>query len=98
MKTAFPRGSALLHDPNLDKGPAFTGAERDALGLRGLLPPRVFTQEPCARLLFSFLLLPPRVFTQAPWAQYVRDDIQATAAAAGPARPCCARFPGSHFP
>jgi len=41
---AFPRGSALLHDPALNKGTAFTEAERDALGLRGLLPPRVFTQ------------------------------------------------------
>ncbi|HQR10836.1 MAG TPA: NAD-dependent malic enzyme [Casimicrobiaceae bacterium] len=39
------RGMALLHDPILNKGTAFTEAERDALHLRGLLPPRVFTQE-----------------------------------------------------
>jgi len=41
---AFPRGMALLHDPALNKGTAFTEEERDALGLRGLLPPRVNTQ------------------------------------------------------
>jgi malate dehydrogenase (oxaloacetate-decarboxylating)(NADP+) len=40
-----PRGAALLSDPLLNKGTAFTERERDALGLRGLLPPRVFTLE-----------------------------------------------------
>ena len=40
-----PGGMALLHDPLLNKGTAFTEAERDALGLRGLLPPHVHTQE-----------------------------------------------------
>ncbi len=35
------RGVELLHDPLLNKGTAFTAAERDALGLRGLLPPRI---------------------------------------------------------
>jgi malate dehydrogenase (oxaloacetate-decarboxylating)(NADP+) len=35
----------LLHDPALNKGSAFTDKERDALGLRGLLPPRVHTIE-----------------------------------------------------
>lgn len=39
------RGVKLLHDPVRNKGTAFTEAERDALGLRGLLPPRVHTQE-----------------------------------------------------
>ena len=34
----FPRGVALLRDPLLNKGTAFTTRERDALGLRGLLP------------------------------------------------------------
>ncbi len=38
------RGAELLHDPLLNKGTAFTEAERDALGLRGLLPPHVTTQ------------------------------------------------------
>lgn len=39
------RGAALLNDPELNKGTAFTEAERTALGLRGLLPPRVMTQD-----------------------------------------------------
>ena len=38
-------GFAMLQDPTLNKGTAFTEDERDALGLRGLLPPRVFTQD-----------------------------------------------------
>jgi len=40
-----PTGIELLHNPVLNKGTAFTEAERDALGLRGLLPPMVNTQE-----------------------------------------------------
>ncbi|WP_043589289.1 NAD-dependent malic enzyme [Geminisphaera colitermitum] len=39
------RGTALLGDSVLNKGTAFSERERDALGLRGLLPPRVFTLE-----------------------------------------------------
>lgn len=42
---AAKRGAALLNDPELNKGTAFTEAERQALGLRGLLPPRVMTQD-----------------------------------------------------
>lgn len=34
------RGVDLLHDPVLNKGTSFTQAERQALGLRGLLPSR----------------------------------------------------------
>ena len=38
-------GIELLQDPRFNKGTAFTEAERGALRLRGLLPPRVFTLE-----------------------------------------------------
>ena len=37
-------GVDLLHDPIMNKGTAFTEAEREAFCLRGLLPPRVMTQ------------------------------------------------------
>jgi malate dehydrogenase (oxaloacetate-decarboxylating)(NADP+) len=43
--THLPKGIRLLHEPLLNKGTAFSHAERDALGLRGLLPPRPFTQD-----------------------------------------------------
>lgn len=39
----IPRGRTLLQDPFLNKGTIFSATERDALGLSGLLPPRVFT-------------------------------------------------------
>jgi malate dehydrogenase (oxaloacetate-decarboxylating)(NADP+) len=40
-----PRGLALLHDPRLNKGTAFTQEERRKYGLLGLLPPAVSTVE-----------------------------------------------------
>jgi malate dehydrogenase (oxaloacetate-decarboxylating)(NADP+) len=43
--SALPKGIALLQDPALNKGTAFTEAERDTLHLRGLLPPHVSSQE-----------------------------------------------------
>ncbi len=47
-----PHGFEILQDPHLNKGTAFTPEERDALGLRGLLPPRIFTlQEQQVRVL-----------------------------------------------
>ncbi len=51
----YPRGTALLRDPTLNKGTAFSEQERDVLGLRGLLPPQVATQdEQLARVLENF--------------------------------------------
>ena len=41
----FPSGVALLRDPALNKGTAFTEAEREILGIRGLLPPVVQSME-----------------------------------------------------
>ena len=41
----LPTGAALLRDPALNKGSAFTEAERDVLGLRGLLPAVVQSME-----------------------------------------------------
>jgi malate dehydrogenase (oxaloacetate-decarboxylating)(NADP+) len=45
MDEKFPRGLELLHDPKFNKGTVFTDAERDALGLHGLLPPHAQTEE-----------------------------------------------------
>ena len=54
-RTAGERGVALLRDPTRNRGTGFTEAERDALGLRGLLPPRVHTQdEQVQRVLAQF--------------------------------------------
>jgi malate dehydrogenase (oxaloacetate-decarboxylating)(NADP+) len=39
--TEHPTGYALLHNPRLNKGTAFTETQRSAYGLEGLLPPAV---------------------------------------------------------
>jgi len=52
-------GIALLQNPLLNKGTAFTEVERDTLGLRGLLPPHVQTQdEQVTRFLENMRRLP----------------------------------------
>ena len=54
-ETAGVRGVGVLRDPALNKGTAFTEAERDALDLRGLLPPHVSSQaDQVARVLENF--------------------------------------------
>ncbi|APW45169.1 NAD-dependent malic enzyme [Rhodoferax antarcticus] len=55
----IPHGIALLQNPLLNKGTAFTEVERDSLDLRGLLPPHVQTQdEQVARFLENMRRLP----------------------------------------
>jgi len=52
---SLPTGEALLHDPALNKGTAFTEKERIKLRLRGLLPTRVCSQdEQVMRVLENF--------------------------------------------
>jgi len=56
MAALLPRGGIeLLRDPLLNKGTAFTRAERDSLGLRGLLPPHVHTQGEQAQRFLAHL-------------------------------------------
>ena len=51
----MPRGVALLNNSLLNKGTSYTERERDALCLRGLLPPRVFTiEQQVARAVGNF--------------------------------------------
>jgi malate dehydrogenase (oxaloacetate-decarboxylating)(NADP+) len=55
----MPHGMALLRDPLLNKGTAFTDRERDAYGLRGLLPAHVQTMKAQAeRVLTNLRRLP----------------------------------------
>ena len=57
--TEYPHGIALLRDPLLNKGTGFTEQERDALGLRGLLPAHVLSMKAQAeRVLTNLRQLP----------------------------------------
>ncbi len=48
----LPRGADLLHDPLYNRGTGFSAAEREAFGLRGLLPARVLSlEDQIARIL-----------------------------------------------
>jgi len=54
-----PHGLALLRDPLLNKGTAFTEEEREALGLRGFLPATVLSmQAQVERVLTNLRTLP----------------------------------------
>src|SRR5215813_9993811 len=54
-----PHGLALLRDPLLNKGTAFTDEERDALGLRGFLPAAVMSMQAQAeRVMTNLRTLP----------------------------------------
>ncbi len=55
LEASLPRGINLLQNPAYNKGTAFTEEERNQLGLRGLLPPRVHTQaEQVIRVMENF--------------------------------------------
>src|SRR5262249_9543000 len=45
VPTLEKRGIDVLQDPQLNKSTAFTAAEREALGLSGLLPSGIETEE-----------------------------------------------------
>ena len=48
-------GNDLIHDPIYNKGTGYGIAERDRLGIRGLVPPRRFEiEEQCQRILRRF--------------------------------------------
>jgi malate dehydrogenase (oxaloacetate-decarboxylating)(NADP+) len=54
-RAGLPTGMALLQNPQLNKGTAFTDDEREALGLRGLLPPHTCTlEDQVARVMENF--------------------------------------------
>ncbi len=52
----WSRGEAILRDPAQNKDAAFTGAERQRLGLEGLLPPAVLTIQQQVALELEHLL------------------------------------------
>src|SRR5229473_3107452 len=53
------RGSSVLYSPMLNRGTAFTLAEREALGLTGLLPDGVSTIEGQLRRVYAQYLRQP---------------------------------------
>ena len=55
LSTRVPHGAALLRDPLLNKGTAFSEEERDALGLRGLLPAHLLSIEAQAQRVMANL-------------------------------------------
>ena len=55
MQYQAPRGLALLRDPLLNKGTAFTEQEREALGLRGFLPAAVMSMQAQVERVLTWL-------------------------------------------
>ena len=55
----FPRGLELLHNPRLNKGTAFTHAERFDFGLCGLLPDTVLSQDDQAQRVYQNYCMKP---------------------------------------
>src|ERR1700741_2259232 len=55
MPSLSPHGLALLRDPLLNKGIAFTEQERDALGLRGFLPAAVMSMQAQVERVLTWL-------------------------------------------
>ncbi len=57
--SGLTRGVNLLHDPLRNQGTSFNEKERDLLGLQGLLPPRVLSQDgQVLRILANYALKP----------------------------------------
>lgn len=55
MNLSSSRGLAVLNNPKLNKGTAFTEQERDSLGLTGLLPCAITSQQAQIRKILSTL-------------------------------------------
>jgi len=67
------RGSLVLRSPMLNRGTAFTHAEREALGLTGLLPEGVSTIEGHVRRVYAQYLHQPDDLAKYTFLSHVRD-------------------------
>jgi malate dehydrogenase (oxaloacetate-decarboxylating) len=67
------RGSVVLRSPMLNRGTAFTHAEREALGLTGLLPEGVSTIEGHLRRVYAQYLRQPDDLAKYIFLSHVRD-------------------------
>ena len=67
------RGSSVLSSPMLNRGTAFTQAEREALGLTGLLPDGVSTIEGQLRRVYAQYLRQPDDLAKSLFLGHVRD-------------------------